>query len=101
MEDAPVRVQRHDTLLDAGAGTVVEPDHGDPGGGGQVHHLVDLLGEHLAERPAEDGEVLAENADPAAVDGAEPRDHAVGVGPVVLEAHAVGPVAGEHVELLE
>ena len=62
---------------------------------------MDLLGEHLAEGPAEDGEVLAEDADPAAVDGAEPGDHAVGVGAVVLEPHAVGPVAGQHVELLE
>ncbi len=101
VEDAAVGVERHHAFLDACAGAVVEPDHGDPGGGGQVHHLVDLLGEHLTERPAEDGEVLAEDADPAAVDGAEPGDHPVGVGPVVLEAHAVGPVAGQHVELLE
>ena len=87
--------------MDPGPGAVVEPDHRDPGGGGQIHHLVDLLGEHLAEGAAEDGEVLAEDADPAAVDGAEPGDHAVGVGAVVLEPHAVGPVAGQHVELLE
>ena len=53
------------------------------------------------ERAAEDGEVLAEDAHPPAVDGAEAGDHAVGVGPVVLEPHAVGPVAGQHVELLE
>ena len=33
--------------------------------------------------------------------GAEPGDHPVGVGAVLLEAHAVGPVAGQHVELLE
>ncbi len=50
---------------------------------------------------AEDSEVLAEEADPPAVDGPEPGHHAVGVGPVFLEAHPVGPVPGEHVELLE
>ena len=82
-------------------GAVVEPDHRDTGGGGQVHHLVDLLGEDLAEGAPEDGEVLAEDAHPPAVDGAEAGDHAVGVGPVVLEPHAVGPVPGQHVELLE
>ena len=82
-------------------GPVVEADHRDPGGGGQVHHLVDLLGEDLAERAAEDGEVLAEDADPAPVDGAEAGHDAVGVGPVVLQPHAVGPVPGQHVELLE
>ena len=79
----------------------LSPIIGHADGGGQVHDLVDLLGEDLAERAAEDGEVLAEHADPPAVDGPEAGDHAVGVGPVLLEAHAVGPVAGQHVELLE
>ena len=101
VEDAAVGVQRDDALLDAGAGAVVEPDHRNPGGGGQVHHLVDLLGEDLAQGASEDGEVLAEDADPSAVDGAEAGDDTVGVGAVVLEPHAVGPVAGQHVELLE
>ena len=101
VEDPPVGVQRDHALLDPRPGTVVEADHRDPGGGGQVHHLVDLLGEDLAERAAEDGEVLAEEADPPAVDGAESGDHAVGVGPVVLQPHAVGPVPGQHVEFLE
>ena len=101
VEDPPVGVQRDDALLDPGAGAVVEADHRHPGRGGQVHHLVDLLGEDLAQGAAEDGEVLAEDADPPAVDGAEAGDHAVGVGPVVLQAHAVGPVPGQHVELLE
>ena len=50
---------------------------------------------------AGDGGVLGEHADPAAVDRAEAGDHAVGVGALVLEPHAVGPVAGQHVELLE
>ena len=73
LEDAAVGVERDDALLDPGPGAVVEPDHGHAGRGGQVHHLVDLLGEDLAERAAEDGEVLAEDADPAAVDRAEAR----------------------------
>ena len=101
VEDPPVGVQRDHALLDPGPGPVVEADHRDPGGGGQVHHLVDLLGEDLAQRAAEDGEVLAEDAHPPAVDGAEAGHHAVGVGPVVLQPHAVGPVPGQHVELLE
>jgi hypothetical protein len=62
---------------------------------------VDLLGEDLAERPAEDGEVLGEDAHLAAVDRAPPGDDAVGEGPLGLDAHAVGPVTGEHVELVE
>ncbi len=53
------------------------------------------------EGAAEDGEVLAEGTYPAAVDGAEPGDDPVGVGPLLLEAHAVSPMPGQHVELLE
>ena len=61
---------------------------------------MDLLGEHLAERAAEDGEVLAEDEHLAAVDGAPAGDHAVGVGPL-LEPAGLRPVAGQQVELLE
>ena len=61
---------------------------------------MDLLGEHLAEGAAEDGEVLAEDEDLAAVDGAPAGDDAVGVG-ALLEAGGVGPVAGQQVELVE
>ena len=49
-----------------------------------------LLGEHLAQRAAEDGEVLGEHADFAAVDRAPPRDDAVCVGPL-LDLGRPGP----------
>jgi hypothetical protein len=62
---------------------------------------VDLLGEDLAQRPTEDREVLGEHAHPPAVDGPEPGHDPVGVRAVLLQPHAVGPVAGQHVELLE
>ena len=62
---------------------------------------MDLLGEHLAERAAEDGEVLAEDEHLAAVDRAPAGDDAVGERSGVLDAEAVGAVAGEHVELDE
>ena len=101
LEDPAVGVERDHALLDAGAGAVVEADHRDAERQRQVHDLLDLLGEDLAQGAAEDGEVLAEDADLAAVDGAEAGDHAVGVGPVLLDAHAVGPVAGQHVHLDE
>ena len=101
VEDAAVGVQRDDAFLDAGSGAVVEADHGHAGRGGQVHDLVDLLGEDLAQGAAEDGEVLAEDADPPPVDRPEAGDHAVGIRAVVLQPHAVGPMPGQHVELLE
>ena len=61
---------------------------------------MDLLGEDLAERAAEDGEVLREHEHLAAVDGAPAGDDAVGVRPL-LEPGGVGAVAGEQVELVE
>ena len=81
-------------------GAVVEPDERGADRQGQVHDLVDLLGEHLPQRATEDGEVLREDEHLAAVDGAPAGDHAVGVGPLVDQVgrHAM---AGQHVELVE
>ncbi len=79
----------------------LSPIIGAPTDSGEIHHLVDLLGEHLAERAAEDGEVLREEEHLAAVDRAPAGDDAVGERPVVLDAEAVRAVAGEHVELDE
>jgi hypothetical protein len=101
VEDPTVGMEGDHPLLNAGAGTVVEADHRHADGGGQVHDLVDLFGEDLAQGTTEHGEVLAEHAHPPAVDGAETGDHPVGVGPVLLEAHAVGSMTGQHIELLE
>ena len=100
-EDAAVGRERDDALLDARAAAVVEADERRAGRLRQVHDLVDLLGVHLAERAAEDREVLAEDEDLATVDRAPARDHAVGERPVVLDAEAVRAVAGQHVELDE
>ena len=63
-----------------------------------LHHL---LAHHLAERAAEDGEVLAEDAHAAAVDRAVAGDHGVAPGPVLLHVELVRAVAHERVELLE
>ena len=100
VEDPAVAGERDHALLDAGAGAVVQADQRRPDRQRQVHHLVDLLGEHLAEGAAEDREVLGEDEDLAAVDRAPAGDHAVGVGPL-LDAAGERPVAGQHVELVE
>ena len=99
VEDAAVAVEADDALLDAGAGAVVDADDRGPDLEGQVHQLVDLVGEDLAERAAEHGEVLREDEDLAPVDRAPAADDAVGVGAVV-EARLGGP-AGQQVELVE
>jgi hypothetical protein len=54
----------------------------------------------LGQRAAEDGEVLAEDIDQAAVDRAPAGDHAV-AGDFCLHAEVGAAVLDEHVELLE
>ena len=99
VEDPAVAGQRDDALLDAGTGAVVEADDRRAHLERQVHHLVDLLGEHLAEGATEHREVLAEHEHLAAVDGAPAGDDTVAVG--VLGQRVTGPVAGQHVQLVE
>ena len=100
-EDLAVEAERDDALLDAGAGALVDADDRAAGPDGEVHDLGDLLAVDLAERAAEHGEVLGEHADLAAVDGAVAGDHAVAVGPLLLQAERGGAVPGELVELDE
>src|SRR5207248_1790719 len=50
---------------------------------GHVHHLADLLREDLAQRAAEDGEVLGEEEDLAAEDGAVAGDDRVTVRAII------------------
>ena len=101
VEDLGEQAERDHALLDAGAAAVVDPDDRAAGLQRVVHDLDDLLAVDLAERPAEHGEVLAEHADRAAVDGAVPGDHAVPVRPGGLDAEVVRPVPGQLVELGE
>ena len=100
-EDVAVGAERDDALLDARAAGVVDPDHRAADLGRQVHDLAHLLGHHLAERAAEDREVLREHADAAALDRAVAGHHRVAPGTVALHLEVVGPVAHERVELLE
>ena len=76
-EDVGVAAEGDDALLDARAAGVVETDDRRAVAQREVHHLADLLGVRLGERAAEDGEVLREDVDEAAVDAAVARDDAV------------------------
>ena len=100
-EDLAVEAERDDALLDARAAGVVDPDHRAADLHGQVHHLDDLLAEDLAERATEDREVLREDADLPAVDGAVAGDHPVAVRAGALQPEVGGPVPGELVQLDE
>ena len=77
------------------------PTSGQPKRTREIHHLADLLGERLAERAAEDREVLREHEDPAAVHEPVARDHAVAVGAALEHVEVGVPVPDERVELDE
>ena len=100
-EDLAVQAERDHALLDAGAAALVDADDRAAGLDGEVHDLDDLLAVDLAERAAEDREVLGEHADLAAVDGAVAGDHAVAVRPALLQAERRRAVPGQLVELDE
>ncbi len=93
-EDLAVQPERDDALLDARAGALVDADDRAAGLDGEVHDLGDLLAVDLAEGAAEDREVLGEDADLAAVDGAVAGDHAVAVRPALLAGRTPSSGAG-------
>jgi hypothetical protein len=95
------KAERHHALLDAGAAGVVDPDDRAADLHGQVEHLDDLFAEHLAERAAEDREILREDTHLPAVDRAVTGHHAVAVGPVAVEAEIGRTMPGQAVELDE
>ncbi len=101
MEDLTVEAEGDDPLLDARAGALVDADQRTAGLEGQVHDLDDLLAVDLAEAAAEDGGVLREDADVAAVDRAVAGDDAVAERTVVGQAEVGAAVASEGVELDE
>src|SRR5262249_37813229 len=89
------------TLLDAGAAGVVETDDRGAVLRGEVHDLANLLGMGLGEGAAEDGKVLREDVDEAAINLAVARNHPVAGESLLGETEVGGAMSGEHVELLE
>src|SRR6185437_10784273 len=100
-EDLRVAGERDDTLLDSRTAGVVDPDHRAAVLHGQVHHLADLLGENLAQRAPEDGEVLREEEDAAAEDSAVTRDNRVAVRTAIHHPEVRLAVADVAIELDE
>ncbi len=101
LEDAAVPGERGDALLDAGAGAVVEGDQRGTGRDGHVHDLVDLGGVGLAQRTAEDPEVVCVDEDRPALDRAPAGDDTVGVGLLLLQAETGRPVPAQLLDLTE
>jgi len=100
-EDVGVACKADDALLDACAARVVETDDRRPRLHRQVHDLADLLGKGAREGAAEDGEVLREDIDNAAVDAAIAGDDAVAGDALLRHVEVVAAVGLELVGLDE
>ena len=100
-EDLRVAAERDDAFLDPRAARVVDPDDRAAVLHCEIHHLADLLGEDLAERAAEDGEVLREDEDLAPEHRPVAGDDGVAVGPLVHHPEVRLAVAHVAVELDE
>ena len=101
LEHFAVAAERRHALLDAGAAGIEQADDRRARAHRHVLDLDDLLRVRLRQRAAEHGEVLGEDEDAAAIDGAPAGDHAVAGDLGVFHAEVVGAVLDEHVELLE
>ena len=99
VEDAAVAGQRVHSLLDAGAAGVVEADDGCAHLHGQVQHLPDLLGMHLAQRAAHNSEVLGIDIHKAVVNGTVAGDHALAGGLHALHTEVGAAVLHESIQL--
>src|SRR3989304_2431423 len=66
-----------------------------------VHDLADLVGVGLGEGAAEDGEVLGEDVDQAAINLAVAGHHPVARDELLLHPEVPGPVGDQHVGLDE
>ena len=88
-------------FLDARAAGVVDADDRRAVPQRHVLHLLDLFGMRLRERAAEDGEILGEEEDGAAVDRTPAGDDAVAGDLLLLHAEIGRAVLDEHVEFLE
>jgi hypothetical protein len=100
-EDLAVEAERDDALLDARAAESLMPMIGQPVLIARSMTLTIFSPKTSPERAAEDGEVLGEDADLAAVDRAVAGDDAVAVGAVLLQAERGRAVPGQLVELDE
>jgi hypothetical protein len=100
-EDLRVAAQGNDPFLDAGAARVVEAHQRGAVLEREVHHLADLLRVHAAQAAAQHGEVLREDVDEAALDGAPARHHAVAQEVLRLHPEVVAVVLAQRVQLHE
>src|SRR5690606_18597320 len=101
LEDIGVACKRGHTFLDARAAGIVQANDRSAIAHCHVYDLADLLRMGLGERATQNGEVLAEDIDLTAVDGAPAGDNAI-AGDLLFGHAEVGRAVGdEHIVFFE
>ena len=100
MKDAAIARERHNTFLNARAGSVIETNEWCTNLERQVHQLVNLFGKHFAKCATKHGEVLTEHKYFASIDRAPTRDHTIGVR-VLFKTSRVGAVASQQIQFMK
>ena len=100
-KDVGVAAERQHAFLNARAARVVQPDDRRAHLHREIHDLHDLCGVGFRERSAEDGEVLREGVDHAAVDAAVAGDDAVARDDLIGHPEIEAAMRDELVDLFE
>ncbi len=100
-EDIGVSGERDHAFLNARAAGIVEADDRRAGLEREVHDLADFLRVGFGKRAAEDGEILREDVDRAAVDAAVAGDEAIAGDDLLFHAEIAAAVRDQLVHLLE
>ena len=101
LENLGISGQGIAAFLDTGSARVVKTDDGGTDLHGLIHYLANLQGHGLAQRTAEDGEILCEHIDDAASNGTVACDYTVAKERLLLHVEVGAAVGDEHVELFE
>ena len=101
LEHVGIAAERGDAFLDAGTAAVVDADDRRADLHRIVEHLADFLGMAFGQRAAEDGEILREDIDQAAVDRAGTGDDAVAGDMLFVHAEIDAIMFDIHVDFLE
>src|SRR5262249_17819565 len=100
-ENIRITGQGYDALLYPGASGIVQADNRCTVLHREIHNLADFLRVGLAERSAEDGEILGENINQTPVNAAVSGDNAVAGILLFLHSEIKTPVSYKLVEFLE
>ncbi len=101
LEHLGIAAEGGDAFLDSSAAGIVQADERRADLHRHVHHLADFLRVALRQRSAEHGEILGEDIDEAAVDGARSGDDSVARDLLRLHSEVSAIVLDEHVIFFE